>query len=147
MTMVTTHELAESVTDPQLNAWYDASGSEVGDIVNGSTVYLNGNAVQRVSALAGSQDDYLALTPPGARPAIRSLVQPLLVGRADQAGSGGRPLILATGVAFISQQGVDDFGQPMIDVVFTNGNAYEYHDFLPGNPLRQEYPGFFQPPS
>ncbi len=45
--MVTTHELAESVTDPQLNAtYYDASGNEVGDVVNGSTVYLNGYAVQ-----------------------------------------------------------------------------------------------------
>jgi hypothetical protein len=25
------HEYAESITDPQINAWYDASGSEIGD--------------------------------------------------------------------------------------------------------------------
>jgi hypothetical protein len=143
MTMVTTHELAESVTDPQLNAWYDASGNEVGDIVNGSTVYLNGNAVQRVSALAGSQDDYLALTPPGATAGHSVAFSLSSSGVLTKQEAGGRSVILATGVAFISPQGIDDFGQPMIDFVFTNGKAYEYHDFLPGNPLLKEYPGFF----
>jgi hypothetical protein len=28
---VTAHEYSETVTDPQLNAWYDSSGSEIGD--------------------------------------------------------------------------------------------------------------------
>ncbi|HEV2427771.1 MAG TPA: hypothetical protein VGS61_06100 [Acidimicrobiales bacterium] len=28
---VTSHEFMESITDPQLNAWYDGSGSEIGD--------------------------------------------------------------------------------------------------------------------
>jgi hypothetical protein len=28
---IASHELIETVTDPQLNAWYDASGSEIGD--------------------------------------------------------------------------------------------------------------------
>jgi hypothetical protein len=27
-----THELTEAITDPQLNAWYDASGNEIGDL-------------------------------------------------------------------------------------------------------------------
>jgi hypothetical protein len=31
MASVLTHETAESITDPNLNAWYDASGQEVGD--------------------------------------------------------------------------------------------------------------------
>jgi hypothetical protein len=26
------HELTEAITDPELNAWYDASGSEIGDL-------------------------------------------------------------------------------------------------------------------
>jgi hypothetical protein len=143
MTTVTTHELAEAVTDPQLNAYYDASGNEVGDIVNGSTVYLNGNAIQRESALAGSQADYLALTPPGATAGHSVAFNLSSSGVLTKQEAGGSTVFVASGVASISPQGIDDFGQPMIDVVFTNGNAYEYHDFLPGNPLLKAEPGFF----
>ena len=32
VSIVEGHELAEAITDPQLNAWYDTSGSEIGDI-------------------------------------------------------------------------------------------------------------------
>ena len=32
VSIVEGHELAEAITDPQLNAWYDGSGSEIGDI-------------------------------------------------------------------------------------------------------------------
>jgi hypothetical protein len=32
VSIVEGHELAEAITDPLLNAWYDASGSEIGDI-------------------------------------------------------------------------------------------------------------------
>ena len=51
-TQVTSHEFAEMITDPQLNAWYDASsGSENGDICNGeaSTITVGANTwtVQR----------------------------------------------------------------------------------------------------
>ncbi|MBZ5728567.1 MAG: hypothetical protein LAP87_26740 [Acidobacteriia bacterium] len=51
-TQVTSHEFAEMITDPQLNAWYDAgSGSENGDICNGSaatiTAGVNTWTVQR----------------------------------------------------------------------------------------------------
>lgn len=36
LTQVTSHEFAEMLTDPQLNAWWDSnSGSEIGDICNG----------------------------------------------------------------------------------------------------------------
>jgi len=31
ITIVTSHEIREAVTDPQLNAWYDASGYEADD--------------------------------------------------------------------------------------------------------------------
>jgi hypothetical protein len=32
-----THEMLETVTDPLLNAWYDAAGNEIADICNGTT--------------------------------------------------------------------------------------------------------------
>jgi hypothetical protein len=52
LTQVTSHEFAEMLTDPQLNAWWDSSsGSEIGDICNGEadslTVGANTWDVQR----------------------------------------------------------------------------------------------------
>jgi hypothetical protein len=52
-TQVTSHEFSEMVTDPELNAWFDAStGSENGDICNGEsatiTVGPNTWTVQRM---------------------------------------------------------------------------------------------------
>ncbi len=47
LTEVTSHELAEAVTDPALNAWWDSnSGNEIGDICNRQTVRLGGYLVQ-----------------------------------------------------------------------------------------------------
>ena len=50
-TQVTSHEFSEMVTDPELNAWYDSSGMELGDICNGEpaalTVGANTWTVQR----------------------------------------------------------------------------------------------------
>ena len=49
---ITSHELMETVTDPQLNAWFDATGAEIGDkcaytygtaAANGSDITMNGN--------------------------------------------------------------------------------------------------------
>lgn len=45
VSIVEGHELAEAITDPQLNAWYDSYGSEIGDICAWTglgDVYLNG---------------------------------------------------------------------------------------------------------
>jgi hypothetical protein len=52
MTMVASHEIAEAVTDPDANfstvGWYDDSkNQEIGDIVNGQSVRLNGYLVQK----------------------------------------------------------------------------------------------------
>ncbi|MBV9270570.1 MAG: hypothetical protein JO165_05715 [Candidatus Eremiobacteraeota bacterium] len=51
-TQVTSHELAEMFTDPQLNAWYDPQNGENGDICNGETgtITVAGNtwSVQRI---------------------------------------------------------------------------------------------------
>jgi hypothetical protein len=47
LTEVASHEFAEAITDPQLNAWWDpASGNEIGDICNRNTVRLGGFLVQ-----------------------------------------------------------------------------------------------------
>lgn len=46
VSIVEGHELAEAITDPQLNAWYDANGSEIADIcawTGMGNVYLNGS--------------------------------------------------------------------------------------------------------
>jgi hypothetical protein len=47
LTEVASHELAEAITDPELNAWWDSStGEEVGDICNRQTTRLGGFLVQ-----------------------------------------------------------------------------------------------------
>lgn len=45
-TEVTTHEFSEMVTDPQLNAWTDAQGNEIGDVCGGmnGTITVNGRS-------------------------------------------------------------------------------------------------------
>jgi hypothetical protein len=67
LTEVTSHELSEAVTDPNVNyralGWYDDQrNGEIGDIVNGQYVYLNGYVVQKEAA----QNDG-ALVPAGAQ--------------------------------------------------------------------------------
>ena len=46
LTEVSSHEFAEAVTDPALNAWFDAAGDEIGDICNRQTVRMGGFLVQ-----------------------------------------------------------------------------------------------------
>ena len=49
LTEVSSHELAEAVTDPELNAWWDPTtgpGDEIGDICNRQTVRMGGFLVQ-----------------------------------------------------------------------------------------------------
>jgi hypothetical protein len=63
MTMTTSHEIAESVTDPNPSpgsrGWFDnGRNQEIGDIVNGQVVRLNGYAVQKEA----DQND-LAMSP------------------------------------------------------------------------------------
>lgn len=53
LTEVTSHELAEAVTDPDVNyrtlGWYDPQKGEIGDVVNLQTFYMNGYVVQKES--------------------------------------------------------------------------------------------------
>jgi hypothetical protein len=126
ITEVTSHELAESVTDPNVNykalGWYDNQLGEVGDIVNGQTVHLNGYAVQRIS----DQNDQ-AMTPAGAQSAIQETFVLQTNGNLYKHTSAGFTF-LASGIASISDQSIDTRGQAMIDLVTTGGAAYEYHE-------------------
>jgi len=130
MSVAASHELAEAATDPDGHTWWDRSGNENGDVVNGSTIYLNGYAVQREGAIPASISNFLPLTPAGAAASQQvafSLRQNGDLFEFSSVNPGGAKI--AGGVATISDQGIDDFGQPMIDIVYANGTAAEYHDF------------------
>jgi hypothetical protein len=134
MTDAASHEIAEAATDPDGFTWFDRYGYEIGDTVAGSTVYLNGYAVQREGSIPGSIFNYLPMTPTGAT-ASHQVAFTLSGGvvyefsAAHPNGAALPTLPSGLGVRSISDQGIDDFGQPMIDVVDVGGNAYEYHDF------------------
>lgn len=126
MTQVASHEIAEAVTDPNVNyalGWYDdAANEENGDITNGQTAFLNGYAVQRIA------DRYdQPMTPAGAT--AQSQVSFVL----QQNGSlykhtAAGLTFLSSGIAAISNQSIDNHGQAMIDVITTAGNVSEYRD-------------------
>jgi hypothetical protein len=127
MTEVTSHELAEAITDPNIGyktkGWYDDTrNGEVGDLSNGQMAYLNGYAVQRI---ADPNDQ--AMTPYSVGP--ERPVQFVLMNGGylwEYAGSGWT--FVSSGVSSVSDQGIDNYGRAMVDYVTTGGNAYEYHD-------------------
>src|SRR5262249_16796659 len=128
LTEVTSHELAEAVTDP--NGGYKAEGwnddaqvyGEGGDLANLHTVYWNGHAVQRTA----DRNDQ-AMTPAGATAATQeSFVLQTNGYLYKHTGSG--LTFLASGVASVSDQSIDNHGQVMVDIVTTDGNAWEYHE-------------------
>jgi hypothetical protein len=59
LTQVTSHEFAEMVTDPQLNAWFDGNaGGENGDLCNGESATLTvGNNTWTVQRTYSKTDD------------------------------------------------------------------------------------------
>jgi hypothetical protein len=127
MTVAASHEMIEAATDPNVGystlGWYDVKNNEeIGDIANGQAVYLNGFAVQR---LADKNDQ--AMTPAGAtssRPV--SFVLQNNGQLWEHSGSGWT--FVASGVASISDQGIGNSGESVVDLVATGGVAYEYHD-------------------
>jgi hypothetical protein len=127
LTEVASHELAEAVTDPNINyrtkGWYDDTlDGEVGDIVNSQTVYLNGYAVQRI---ADANDQ--AMTPAGATAdTVESFV--LQTNGNLYVHSAAGLTYLDSGIASVSDQAIDNHGHAMVDVVTTDGSAYEYHE-------------------
>jgi hypothetical protein len=127
ITETTSHELAEAATDPNVNykqeGWYDNQlNGEIGDIVNGQFVYLDGYAVQRIS----DRNDQ-PMTPAGAtafRPV--SFVLQSNGNLFEQTSAGFT--FLCGGIASVSSQGIDNSGRALVDVVTIQGQAYEYHD-------------------
>jgi hypothetical protein len=127
LTVVASHEIAEAVTDPDVNygalGWYDdGQDDEVGDVVNLEFVTLGGYAVQRI---ADRHDQ--GMTPAGAAPLQAVSFELLMDGRLYEHTASGWTFV-HTGVAAISCQGIDDDGLAMVDLVMSNGDAYEYHD-------------------
>jgi hypothetical protein len=133
LTLTTARELADAVTDPDFNykatGWReDALGADIGDLppqagMGDQIVYLNSYAVQRIA----DQHDQ-AMTPwsvGAAQPVNFALLgNNWLWERTSAAGWS----IVATNAASVSDQGIDNHGQAMVDYVTTNGNAYEFHD-------------------
>jgi hypothetical protein len=126
MTLTASHELAEAVTDPNVNyktlGWYDDQLGEVGDITNTQTVYLNGYAVQRI---ADWNDQ--AMTPVGAtgvNPVNFILGKDGTLYMISNAGVAN----LGPNIASLSDQGIDYLGHAMVDIITTGGLAYEFHE-------------------
>ena len=135
LTEVTSHELAEAVTDPDVPlGWsdpqYPTGQGEVGDIVNAQMVYLNGYAVQRIA----DQNDQ-AMTPAGATAQTQESFVLDPFGNLWKIASNGAMTELATGVTSLSDQSIDNHGQVMVDYVTIGGQAYEYHEGVGSNPL------------
>jgi hypothetical protein len=126
MTLATSHEVAEAVTDPDAGyktyGWTDDHYGEVGDIVAGQTVYLNNYAVQQI---ADKNDQ--AMTPQGAGPVHAVNFVLSKNGGLFMSGSSGLTQI-ASGIASVSDQGVGIEGHAMVDVVSTTGTAWQYEE-------------------
>jgi hypothetical protein len=126
LTEVASHEIAEAATDPNVNyralGWYDNQQGEIGDITAGQRCYVGGYAVQRLA----DQNDQ-AMTPASAtgfRPATFVLIGGGYLYEHTSAGW----TFLASGIASVSDQGIDLHGRTVVDVVTAGGYAYEYHD-------------------
>src|SRR5262249_1084441 len=124
---IASRELAEAIVDPDLNyktkGWYDdAFNKEVGMLCNLSTVYLNGYAVQRIV----DHNDQ-PMTPWSVGPSRP--VQFVLMNNGDlkEHSSSGWTFISA-GVSSVSDQGIDNDGNAMVDYLTTAGTAFEFHD-------------------
>lgn len=134
-TTVASHEVAESVTDPNFNAWFeDSTGKENADIYNGRNVTLNGYQVQEVAAPNNPQDP--ALIPTG------SLVGPFVVAEIPNSGdpgiwrystSGGWLKISTATTA--SHVAVDAAGDVVAEI--PGAGIWRYEDIQPGDHWKQ----------
>jgi hypothetical protein len=133
ITLSASHEIAEAVTDPNVNyktlGWYDDAHGEVGDITNAQTIYLNGYAVQRIS----DKNDQ-GMTPQGAAPVKAVNFVLTKDGTLYMSSSSGLTQI-ATGIASVSDQGIDRYGHAIVDTVSTNGTAKQYEEGIGWNYL------------
>jgi hypothetical protein len=128
LTLATSHEMVEAATDPDVNyktlGWYDNVSGEIGDGVAGQTIYFHNYAVQRIA----DRNDQ-AMTPAGAESALRETFILYTNGGLWELSPGGRTGLAGT-VVTVSDQGIDNHGQAMVDIVTTSGQAWEYHHGL-----------------
>src|SRR5207244_11135700 len=115
MAEVTSHELAEAITDPNVGykriVWYDDNlHGEVGDLCNLQMVYLNGSAVQRIV----DRNDQ-PMTPWSAGPE-RPVSFVLSGGDLWEYSSSGWTYI-SPGVSSVRDQGIDNLSRAMVDYV------------------------------
>jgi hypothetical protein len=122
MTQTASHELGESITDPDINAWYEGQQQEVGDLANSQVTYLHGYAVQR---LVDKNDQPMTSVGATSYRPVSFILQSN--GNVLEHTSGGVTTLFG-GASEISDQGVDNNGRAFIDVVTPDGRAYEYHD-------------------
>jgi hypothetical protein len=126
ITKTASHEIAEAATDPDIGfstlGWYDNNfGGEIGDINNDRVMYINGYAMQRVI----NQHDF-NMTP--AQATSDRAVNFVLQGNGILLEITGGPIPLAGSVVSMSDQGIDNQGHAMVDIVLANSQALEYHD-------------------
>jgi hypothetical protein len=128
ITKTASHEIAEAATDANAAystlGWYDDDyKGEIGDINNDRVMYVGGYAMQRVI----NQHDF-NMTPAEATPK-RSVSFVLQNSGNLVEVVGGVPTTVITGsVASLSDQGIDNQGHAMVDIVDTSGRAWEFHD-------------------
>jgi hypothetical protein len=129
MTASAAREIADSATNPDGGGWFNdgAGGAEVGDLTQKYSYFLDD---YHMPCLA---DPYgLPMMPAGA-----SAEAPVSFALESGDPTSGGDLwvqepwgwnFLAGNVSSISDQGIDNLGNPMIDVVTIDGQAWEYHD-------------------
>jgi hypothetical protein len=126
ITKTTSHEIAEAATDPDVQyrtlGWTDSSGGEIGDVNNDRVATLNGFVIQRVIDTTDHN-----MTPAGA---VANTPMSFVLtgdGRLLKVTGTGTTQI-ATGVASVSDQSIDNMGHVLLGYVGTDGTAREYHD-------------------
>src|SRR5207249_342513 len=95
---------------------------EIGDINNDRVMYIGGYAMQRVI----NKSD-LNMTP--AEATSKRAVSFVLESSGDFVEFvSGVPTTLTGSVVAMSDQGIDNQGHAMVDIVRSGGDAWEYHD-------------------
>jgi hypothetical protein len=129
VTKTASQEIADAVTDPDRDfgqaGWYENYGfghGEIGDVLGDPVMYLNGYSVQRVV-----NKDHFVMTPAQATPSRAVNFVLRADGNLVEITAAGTTPLLA-GVAAVSDQGIDNQGHAMVDVLDKLGNAWEFHD-------------------
>ena len=118
-TEVSTHELSEAVTDPNLNAWYNGI-NEIGDIVNFQYTTFDGYTVQKEWSNEWQQGIAPTKDSPGSASNSASIRQSSIINLGVVSNTNGESLLLGfdtTGHAYY--QWVTSSGQNLGWFTFT----------------------------